>query len=393
MNIVMTGGGSGGHVTPLLAVGHELKQIDPNNRLIYVGQRGDRFGGVVAENAIIDEVYLVSAGKFRRYHGEGLRQLLDVKTVWLNLRDGLRVVAGMWQSWRLLRRLKPDIVFCKGGFVGVPVGLAAALCKVPYVTHDSDAIPGLANRIIARWAAGHAVALNTTHYPYPRRITRTVGVPIAPEYKLVDDRAMRAARKQLQLAGHPVVLVTGGGLGASRLNNVVLQIVPALLRRYPRLRLIHTVGTDHEQTMHTAYDQTIPAVDRARVQDIGYTTELQRYSTAADVVIARGGATNFAELAAQGKPAIIVPNPLLTGGHQLKNAEIYAQAGAVVLVREQDMLTNPDTLLEKLCELLDDREARMTLSTHIVQFARPAAARELAEYIMSCAQGRVANRV
>lgn len=170
----MTGGGSGGHITPILAVAHELKKLAPDTHIIYIGQQGDTFGTVVAEHELIDEVHTIAAGKFRRYHSEGLKQLLDLKTMWLNLRDGFRVVKGLVQSYRLLGDLKPDMVFCKGGFVGVPVGLSAALRHIPYVTHDSDAIPGLANRVIAKWAALHAVALDPSLYPYP--VERTVNV-------------------------------------------------------------------------------------------------------------------------------------------------------------------------------------------------------------------------
>ena len=165
MKIVVTGGGSGGHITPILAVADEIKKAHPDSKIIYIGQKGDTFADIVAENMLIDEVRSVSAGKFRRYNGEGLKQLLDFKTIWLNVRDAFRVIKGFWECNKLLSTIKPDVVFCKGGFVGVPVGLAAARLKIPYLTHDSDAIPGLANRIISRWAAKHAVALDPELYP------------------------------------------------------------------------------------------------------------------------------------------------------------------------------------------------------------------------------------
>lgn len=185
--IVLTGGGSGGHITPLLAVAAELKRKDSGCKLVYIGQRGDGLGDIPAANPHIDEVYNVRAGKFRRYHGEGLRQLLDLPTMFKNIRDAFYVVAGIWQSRKLLKRLQPSVVFVKGGFVGVPVGLAAAQLKIPYVTHDSDAIPGLANRIIARWAAIHAVALPAEVYAYPPAKTVTTGIPLQADFSPVTD--------------------------------------------------------------------------------------------------------------------------------------------------------------------------------------------------------------
>lgn len=391
----MTGGGSGGHITPILAVAYELKAARPDVVIAYIGQKGDRFGDVVAAHELIDEVYTVSAGKFRRYHGEGVRQLLDIKTMWLNIRDAFRVVRGCWQAWRLMGRLKPDAVFCKGGFVGVPVGFAAALRKVPYITHDSDAIPGLANRVIGRWAAGHAVALDAGSYPYPSKKTRNVGVPVASAYVAVSEKQMIESRKELELdAYEQVVLVTGGGLGAARLNHATVLITAQLLEKYKNLALVHTTGATHEAAVSEAYDALLSAEARSRVFVIGYTTKLHAYSAAADVVIARGGATNFAELAAQAKPCIIVPNPLLAGGHQLKNAAAYEKKGAVITIDESKLNQNHELLLHALTKLLDDPELRTKLSKNIAMFARPDSAKELAQFIIEISEkGAAASNV
>lgn len=382
----MTGGGSGGHITPILAVAHELKQLQPDATLVYIGQRGDPFGAVVAKNPLIDEVHLVSAGKFRRYHGDGLKQLLDIPTMLLNIRDAFLVVAGLWQSYRLFRRLRPDVVFCKGGFIGVPVGLAAALRHVPYVTHDSDAMPGLANRIVSRWAALHAVALDTKLYPYPKERTVNVGVPVAAEYELVNSEQQILFRKQIGLVDYEkVVVITGGGLGAARLNHAAAAIMPELLRREPRLAVVHMAGTKHTKVVQEAYDATLTPEARNRVRVLGYTTELFKYTGAADVVIARGGATSLAELAAQGKACIIVPNPQLTGGHQLKNARAYEERGAVVCIDESILKANQEVLLGAVQKLLEDATERTNLSERLHSFNRDNSAEELAELILKVA--------
>lgn len=385
----MTGGGSGGHITPILAVAHELKQLQPDVRLIYIGQKGDAFGEIVAGHELIDEVYTVSAGKFRRYHGEGLKQLLDVRTMYLNLRDGLRVVVGLWQSYRLLGRVQPDVVFCKGGFVGVPVGLAAALRHVSYMTHDSDAIPGLANRIIARWAARHTVALDPSLYPYPAEKTTDVGVPVAPEYRRIDAKEQMSLRAEIGLAHYgQILLITGGGLGAARLNYAAVLAVPELLREFPKLAVIHTAGKKHEKVVSEAYDACLDAAMRGRVRVVGYTGELYKYSGAADVVVARGGATNFAELAAQAKACIIVPNPLLTGGHQLKNAVAYEQQGAIINLDETALQQNHELLTGAVTKLLRDPAERLRLSEQLHLFARADSAKELAKLLIELGKER-----
>jgi len=375
----MTGGGSGGHITPILAVAHELKQLHPDTHIIYIGQRGDVFGKIVAESTLIDETHTVSAGKFRRYHGEGLRQLLDIRTFALNIRDGFRVIAGLWQSYRLLSQLRPDIIFCKGGFVGVPVGLAAAYLHIPYMTHDSDAIPGLANRIIARWAVKHAVALDPSLYAYPVVKTINVGVPVAEQYQLVDAAEQAHLRTEVGLSEYDeVVLVTGGGLGAARLNHAAVRAAPELLRRFPRLAIVHTTGRQHEAVITEAYEASLKSAELRRVHVIGYTTELYKYSGAADVVVARGGATNLAELASQAKACVIVPNPLLTGGHQLKNAIAYEQKGAIISIDENQLRDNHELLLSAVERLLDNPKLRVQLGSKLHTFARDDSASILA---------------
>jgi len=378
----MTGGGSGGHITPILAVAHEIKQLHPDTHIMYIGQRGDVFGKIVAENTLIDETHTVSAGKFRRYHGEGLRQFLDIRTFALNFRDGFRVIAGLWQSYRLLSRLKPDIIFCKGGFVGVPVGLAAAYLHIPYMTHDSDAIPGLANRIIARWAVKHAVALEPSLYAYPEAKTINVGVPVAQQYQFVDAAEQAQLRAEVGLGEYDeVVLVTGGGLGAARLNHAAVRAAPELLRRFPHLAIVHTTGKQHEAVVTEAYEACLKPAELHRVHVIGYTTELYKYSGAADVVVARGGATNLAELASQAKACVIVPNPLLTGGHQLKNAVAYEQKGAIISIDENKLRDNHELLLSAVERLLDDQKLRVQLGSKLHTFAREDSAKILANML------------
>jgi UDP-N-acetylglucosamine--N-acetylmuramyl-(pentapeptide) pyrophosphoryl-undecaprenol N-acetylglucosamine transferase len=133
----LTGGGSGGHITPLLSLAHALKKASPGCRVAYIGHKGDQFDSLAERYHDFDDIGFVNGGKFRRYHGESFfSQLFDVKTLALNIRDFFRVITSIFKSVKILRKLKPDVVFSKGSFVAVPVGIAAKLLRIPIVTHE-----------------------------------------------------------------------------------------------------------------------------------------------------------------------------------------------------------------------------------------------------------------
>lgn len=339
----------------------------------------------------VDEVYFVPAGKFRRYHGEGfISHILDVKTVAKNIRDFFLVLAGLSQSYKLLGKLKPDVVFIKGGFVGVPVGLAAAVRKIPYITHDSDAVPGLANRLIGRWAKLHAVALPKNNYNYPPDKTVTVGVPVSSDFTPVDDALTVQYKHEAGIdPSSRVVFVTGGGMGAERLNNAMLSIAPDLIRENPRLIIVHSTGHKHEGDVMASYDQVLTNTkDRARVIVKGFIDGLYKYSGMADVIVCRAGATNIAEFASQHKACIIVPNPKLAGGHQVKNAEYLVSKDAAMVVDDNSLETAPETLKMAIKELLSTPDLARRLGKNLSQFASQNASKELARLIISSPEGK-----
>ncbi len=379
----MTGGGSGGHITPLLAVAHELKKANSAVEIDYIGQFGDSLGDIPAQHESIDNVYTVRAGKLRRYHGEGWRQLLDFPTLWKNIKDVWWVFVGFWQSLALLRRLRPDVLFVKGGFVGVPVGLAAAILRIPYVTHDSDALPGLANRIIAKWARLHAVAMPKEVYSYPPAKTLTVGVPISHEYHEMSAAEITDWKHQLGLpAKGRVLFVTGGGLGAQRMNNAVVDCAHDLLYRYQDLTIVHLAGRALEAEVRQQYKKQLPADMQKRVAVKGFITNLHQYSGVADVIITRAGGTSIAEFAAQAKPCVVVPNPLLTGGHQLKNAQVLADHKAIALMPEKKLMADHGALMPVLVNLLDNPQKAKHLGQQLHKMAQSDAAHRLAVVLL-----------
>ncbi len=383
MTIVLTGGGSGGHITPILAVAAELKNKDPKARIIYIGQTGDSLADIPREDPNLDEIYTIRAGKFRRFYGEGLGQFLNVSVFLKNFRDFFYVLIGIFQSWKLLNTLKPDVIFSRGGYVSVPVALAAALHKIPYITHDSDSIPSLANRIIARWAKLHAVALPKNIYPYPQDKTITTGIPVSENFKKVTSIAKNKYREQLNIpVSTKVLFIIGGGLGSQNINRAVVDIAPHLLQEYPDLRIFHISGRSNEDSLNEEYNQTLNTEEQSRVEVISYTTEVYKYSGAADVIVSRAGATNIAEFAQQGKACIIVPSSFLAGGHQLKNAEYLSDKGAAIVLNEEELIEDANRLAKEISNLLSNTSKQESLGENLSEFAKPDAAKIIADIIV-----------
>jgi len=385
MKVLLTGGGSGGHITPVLAVAHELKRIHPDTTLIYAIGKGDKLTHLPKEDTSIDRVFSVRSGKFRRYHGEGWKQLLDFATLAKNIRDFFFVLIGFVQSIILLRKQKPDVIFIKGGFVAVPVGLAAALLKIPYMTHDSDAVPGLANRIISRWAYVHAVAMPIENYSYDASKMKQVGVPISAEYKVVNRTLQKKYIREIGITDEDaqVLLVTGGGLGAQRLNSAVTRIARQLLGKIPSLFIVHIAGPGKARTLSGEYQAQLKGDPDDRVIIKEFVDDMYRYSGAADVVIARAGANSLTEFAAQQKACIIIPNPQLTGGHQLKNADALADTGAIVQIADESVQKNPELLLREVQMLLGSVKERAKIATQLHKLSDDTAAQKIAMLIVN----------
>lgn len=384
LRFMMVGGGSGGHLTPLAAVAVVLKQKLPNARVVVVGQRNENLQEAVSHSSI-DEVYGISAGKFRRYHGESLiAHIKDIKTIALNVRDFFRFLHGIGEAWRLLGREKPGVILLKGGFVCVPVGIAARLRKIPYITHDSDAIPGLANRLSAKHAHLNTTAMPAQMYPYKPQKTVQVGIPLRPEFTFVTPELQQSFKVKLGLPATSVVIgCIGGGLGAQKLNHALAHMSRELLSIHKNLTLLHVAGhKTYEETIQL-YQRQLPAELMERVKVYDFYNDLHELSGASDIMVSRAGATSIAELAIQGKPCVIVPNPVLTGGQQIHNARALSKAGAAIIVDENDF-----SAIQTAVELLlDSPQKRTELSEHIHAIAYEHSAERIVELLISTLEG------
>lgn len=367
-----------------MAVLRELKSRDSAIEIRFWCDRkfGPQARSIVGHFDETIKVETIFSGKLRRYNNLPLwRQLLrPVTIVFPNIRDGFLVVCGFVQSIFKLLVWRPDVVFTKGGFVCLPVGLAAKWLNIPLVIHDSDAHPGLTNRILAKWATSIATGAPLKHYPYPKELSKYVGIPINPDFAPKTKTQREAIKKKLGFdEARPLVVITGGGLGARRLNDAIAAELRALLLLTSVL-LISGVDQFNELKAIT------PQADKRFQLHEFISSGMADLLGAADIVIARAGATTILELAALGKPTILVPNGFLTGGHQLKNAAAYEEVGAVLVIDEHELDSDPTIITKEIRVLLNDPNKLKQLSENILACAKPNAASDMADMIISAAK-------
>ena len=381
MRILAAGGGSGGHVTPVVAVLHEIRQARPDVEVRFWCDKGFEAQSktIMTEYDPGIRVDTIISGKLRRYNKLPLlEQLMRVRTiVWPNIRDGFKVTAGIVQSFFKLIAWRPDVVFAKGGFVCLPVGIAARLLRIPLIIHDSDAHPGLTNRLLSRWATQILTGAPLEYYKYPASKTHYVGIPINVD---LADPTMSAEERKKQLdinPNKPLVFCTGGGLGAARINEAVIANLETLL---PHTSVVIVTGQkNYQETVDKTPKDTLQRDD---LKIYPFLSGLAEHFAAADVVITRAGMTTMYELAALGRPTIVIPNAHLTGGHQIKNASVYSDAGAAIVLDEDELVENPAILAENVIRLVSHPELKQQLSDSILKLAKPDAAKETAKIIL-----------
>jgi UDP-N-acetylglucosamine--N-acetylmuramyl-(pentapeptide) pyrophosphoryl-undecaprenol N-acetylglucosamine transferase len=382
MRVVVSGGGTAGHISPTLATSDALKSLDKSVELLYIGQADSMEAKIVGAAGL--RFAAIKAGKFRRYHSaSALSKVLNLETLGPNVRDMGRMVAGLGGALRILRRFRPDVVFLKGGYVCLPVGLACRILRIPYVVHESDISPGLTNRILGRWAEKIAVAFPVRSYrEFDQRKLVYTGSPVRAEINQIShDDAIR----KLDLAGDlPVLFVTGGSSGSAQINDAIIKALPELLEF---CQVVHLTG--EREFERVKFELRHTQLDHAEhYHPYGFLTgEMAAALVAADIVVARAGANTIAELATVGKATVLIPNYEMAG-HQVENARALSRAGAA-RVLDGSKLTTP-RLVGEIRRLAEDRGERDRLVQAIAQFAKPDAAVELAQVIL--AVGRVGER-
>lgn len=374
------GGGSGGHVTPVVAVLSEIKKIAPDAKIRFWCDRKfeEQAKSIVGNFDKNIPVHVITAGKLRRYHHlTVLRQLLWPSLVLRNIRDFFLVGVGFFQSFFKLIIWRPDVVFTKGGYVCLPVGIAAKILRIPLAIHDSDAHPGLTNRVLGKWADKIMTGAPLDCYSYPKQKSQYVGIPIASTFRKFSDYEKADAKLKWGVVNNrPLVVITGGGLGATRINDTVIKVLNDLLK-FCSVILVSGNGQYNE------LKAVAPANSDSFRLHAFISSNIESLFGAADVVIARAGATTILELAASAKTTILIPNAKLTGGHQVKNAKVYKDSNAVEIVDEDKMLENPEILVDAISRLLNNPEDSLEMAKRFNSFSKPNAAKDVAKIVLS----------
>lgn len=325
--IVLTGGGTAGHVTPNIALIPHLKEAD--YEISYIGSYDGIEKKLIADFPEIP-YYGISTGKFRRY--------FDPK----NFSDPFRVVKGYAQARSILKKIKPDVVFSKGGFVSVPVVRAAASLKIPCIIHESDMTPGLANRLCIPVATKVCCNFPETLSLLPPNKAVLTGSPIREELSHGNKKTGLSLCKFNAMK--PVVMVIGGSLGAANVNKLVRDALPSLLTDF---QVVHICGKDK--------------VDNLLLNTPGYKqfeyikAELKDVFAMSDIVISRAGANAICEILALKKPNILIPLPAASSrGDQILNARSFESQGYSIVLPEETL--TPDILTEKVHELFFSRQ-------------------------------------
>ena len=408
MKILVVGGGSGGHITPAVAVVREILEKKPRAKIEFwtdfkyyknVTKLTTELGVSWTDstdnrkNSSV-KVRRLPAGKFHRYSGWTFKDYfihIDVTIkdlIFGNILGFFGFLAGIVTSFcrLIIKKNRPNVIFLKGGYVGLPVGLMARLFKIPYVIHESDAVAGLANRILMKKAEKVAFGIPPSDEVLEQHKNYIwTGIPVGPEYKAVTPARELSLKKAFSFnVDKPLVVITGGSQGSENLNEAIRQILPDLLK-FTSVGLV--AGRKHYEDMVDLkrYENWENASLESNFRMWEFNTTMNELMGAADVVVSRAGATTIAELAALKKAVILVPFERLPGSHQVRNAERLKAAKAVEVLNDSEMMEDPKRLLEAIRKLVKSARTRADMADLLHKEARADAASRLAEIILGVA--------
>jgi UDP-N-acetylglucosamine--N-acetylmuramyl-(pentapeptide) pyrophosphoryl-undecaprenol N-acetylglucosamine transferase len=368
MKILFAGGGTAGHVFPIIAIIREIKRTHPkeNFQFFYLGPK-DKFAiSLLSQEGII--VKTILAGKFRRYFS--FKNIVDII---------FKLPIGILQAFYHIFVISPDLIFSKGGYGSIPAVISGWMLLTPIFLHESDVSPGLANKITSKIALEifTAFPLEKTEY-FPAKKMISVGNPIRQEI-LEGDK--KEAKKIFKLAGgKPVILILGGSQGAQRINDMILIVLSELLDKF---EIIHQTGEGNFEEVKAESEVVISKSSKKYYHVFSFLNEkeLSCALRVADLIISRAGAGSIFEIAAVEKPSILVPLPGAAQNHQTRNAYAFAEGGATLVMEEANFI--PHFILEKLKNLFQNPKKLKEMAKGAKGFSRPEAARIIAGYIVT----------
>jgi UDP-N-acetylglucosamine--N-acetylmuramyl-(pentapeptide) pyrophosphoryl-undecaprenol N-acetylglucosamine transferase len=348
---LIAAGGTGGHLWPALSLARAIKKIRPESEFLFVGA-----GRPVEEKILGPENWQRAVLKTSGLKGRG----------WAGkFRALAECAAGTVAAIKLLRSFRPTLVIGVGGYVTVPVGLAAKLCGIPLILHEQNSRPGLSNRALAKIAKLVMVAFEEAAPAFTSAKTVVTGNPVRPEIAAIAAKTRDFKNKKAR------IVITGGSQGAAALNEIASQAISLLLKVTTGFTVIHQTGEDDLAKIESFY-----AGEGVEHQSAAFFQDMAAIYENADLVIGRAGASTVSELAAAALPSILVPLPTAADDHQTVNARHLSDRGAALLLPQKDL--SPELLAETLGGLLENRERLATMSRAAALAAMPGAAEYMA---------------
>ena len=384
--IVLTGGGSGGHTFPLIAVLRKIKQLSQDRNLpievIYVGPNDFTLNYIKKEGI---EIKPLTTGKIRRS--------LNPFDILNNFLDIFKTIIGIFQAIIYLYLIMPDLVFSKGGFGSFPVVFSSIIFFIPLYLHESDAEVGLANRLSLKFCRRIFVSFENTLNFLPANKVKLVGNPIREELFYKEEIDKVSLKKSLGIdEKRPLLTILGGSLGAQHINDLILDSLPRLIEE---LEIIHQTGeNDYERVKREAdivFKEIIGSeINKGFYHILPFIEEnltmkgvfnLKDIYFLSDLIVSRAGSGLIFEIAQSGKPSIIIPIPYSPKDHQRKNAYEYQKSGAAVVIEEKNL--QPNIFVDLVFQIIKDEKRKKEMSEAALKFAKPNASSEIAEELIS----------
>ena len=369
MKVLVTGGGTGGHVYPALCVLNRLKEKVSEAEILYVGKAG----------SLEEKLATESGYSFRSIEARGLTRKISFDF----FKSAVSNLKGFFQSLSILREFSPDVIFATGGYVAFPVLLAAVFLRRPFFLHEQNAVAGLTNRIFSRFAESVALSFPETRGIKSNR-TKFTGNPVREEiFKARKEEAIEFFGLKEDLK---TLLVMGGSQGSVKLNEALIKSLPAFARFRP-IQIIHLTGEANFEEVKKEFEEKKEQLnfpDDLVYCPFPYLEEIGLAYAAADLVLCRAGATTISELMALGKPAILVPYPWATDNHQEENARAVERRGAGRVILEKDL--TPIVLFEEVKRVIYNETALRLMGQRARWLSRKEADRAIVEIILSLKQ-------
>jgi UDP-N-acetylglucosamine--N-acetylmuramyl-(pentapeptide) pyrophosphoryl-undecaprenol N-acetylglucosamine transferase len=364
MNIIVSGGGTGGHIYPGVAIAKKIKEKHPDSNILFVG----------SENGLEKKLVPKEGFKIKFITVEGLNKKVSLQT-FSSLQKAFK---GYFQARQIIKEFKPDIVVGTGGYVCGPVVFAAALMGIPTVIHEQNAFPGLTNKLLSKVVSKIAITFKEAEKYFPKNKVVYTGNPIRNQILKIDREKSFSAWQFDR--GKPLILVVGGSRGAKNINNAVVDMIPDFIKNDIQLLFV-TGEKQYDEVINNLQNKNIDYKKNKNIKIMPYIFNMEDALGACDIIVSRAGATTISEITAIGIPAILIPSPYVANNHQEYNALALEENGAAIIIKEAQL--KDDIFKDQILNIVNNKDALKKMSISSQKLAILDAADNIYNVIMN----------